>query len=265
MYICPVCRKELIQNGKSLVCENRHNFDISASGYVNLLTGSGKNHGDDPEMVAARRRFLNRGYYSPLCDAVINECRKAAPSYLLDAGCGEGYYTDQLAKRFPDRAFYGFDLSKEMVRLAAKRRCGAQFFVANIASIPITDGAIDLALHLFAPFHAAEFTRILRPGGMLVTVIPGKRHLYGLKEILYDQPYENDEQAPSLGDLRLTERIRVKGEIRLTSQDDIHAILQMTPYAYHTPTAGLERLEQCDTLTTEIEFVLLCCQKETTG
>ena len=145
MYICPVCRKELLQNGKSLVCENRHSFDISASGYVNLLTGSGKNHGDDPEMVAARRRFLNRGYYSPLCEAVINECRKAAPSYLLDAGCGEGYYTKRIKDALPECGVYGFDISKKAAEKAAKLG-GLRICVASAYRMPYKDSGFDIAL-----------------------------------------------------------------------------------------------------------------------
>ena len=96
MYICPVCREKLVLSGKSYICKNRHNFDVSSSGYVNLLTGSGKNHGDDTDMILCRRRFLNRGYYSPLCGLVVEKCREASPDALLDIGCGEGYYTKNI-------------------------------------------------------------------------------------------------------------------------------------------------------------------------
>ena len=66
VFVCPVCKKELVSNGKSFICENGHCFDISKFGYVNLLMSSkssAKRHGDDRLMVRARRDFLDKGYY----------------------------------------------------------------------------------------------------------------------------------------------------------------------------------------------------------
>ena len=57
-------------------------------------------------------------------------------------------------------ASYGFDISKEMVRLAAKRG-NAVTFVANMASIPVADESVDYCTHLFAPFNEKEFARVL--------------------------------------------------------------------------------------------------------
>ena len=158
-------------------------------------------------------------------------------------------------------ASYGFDISKNMVRLAGKRRCGASFFVANISSIPVKSGSVKLAFHLFAPFHAAEFGRILADDGVLITAVPGKNHLFGLKGVLYNTPYTNDEQPPEADGLTLIDTMRVKSKITLSSQQDINALFKMTPYYYHTPSGGMSRLEALDSLTTEIEFVLLIYKK----
>ena len=75
-----------------------------------------------------------------------------------------------------DGALYGFDLSKTMVRLAAKRKNGGQYFVANLARMPVAESCIDTALHLFAPFHDRAFARVLAPGGRLYSVTPGAHH-----------------------------------------------------------------------------------------
>jgi len=44
------------------LCENRHCFDIAKSGYVNLILSNKSLHGDDKEMITARRTFLNSRY-----------------------------------------------------------------------------------------------------------------------------------------------------------------------------------------------------------
>ena len=261
---CPVCGQELHLEQRVWRCENRHCYDMAKEGYVNLLSAhrSGDAIGDNKEMARSRRDFLNKGRYAPLAQAVT-DCLyeySAQGDSVLDICCGEGYYTAYAAERL-DRRFYGFDLSKSMVRLAAKRRCGAEFFVANIASIPIRDKAVKAAFHLFAPFHAAEFCRILADDGVILTAIPGKNHLLGLKEILYDKPYLNDEKEPALEGLEVIERIRVQDEITLTDHGDIDALFRMTPYYYHTPTDGMNRLAECDSLSTPIEFVIIVCKR----
>lgn len=256
---CPVCACALQAGEHTLRCECGHSFDIAKEGYANLLLSGkpGDSKGDNKDMARSRRDFLNKGYYEPLARAVADCVRQntADGDSVLDICCGEGYYTDYLAARLP-RAYYGFDISKNMVRLAAKRRC-ATFFVANIASVPVRDASVKLAFHLFAPFHAAEFGRVLRQDGVLVTAIPGKDHLYGLKQALYDTPYGNDEQPPRAEGLRLTDSVRVRGHISLTEPEDIRALFQMTPYYYHTPASGMRRLESLKALETDIEFILL--------
>lgn len=261
---CPVCGSALKADNRVLRCEQNHCFDIAKEGYVNLLISgrAGDSRGDNKEMAKSRRDFLNKGYYAPLAQAAA----EAAAQYtsegdaVLDICCGEGYYTDYLAERLP-REYYGFDLSKNMVRLAAKRRCGATFFVANIASIPVQSGSVKLAFHLFAPFHVQEFGRVLAADGVLVTAIPGERHLYGMKQVLYDTPYFNDEKPPQTEGLALFDSVRVRKTIALTSPEDINALFQMTPYYYHTPSQGMAHLQALPSLETEIDFVLLFYQK----
>ena len=163
--VCPVCREPLQRVGRTLQCEHRHSFDLAKEGYVNLLTRQHKKAdaiGDSREMARARRAFLEKGYFRPLADALIDllkETGKETPN-VLDICCGEGYYAKQL-KDAVDCNLLGFDLSREMVRLAAKRMPDALFFVANLAFVPLPDRCVDFAIHLFAPFHEPSFARLL--------------------------------------------------------------------------------------------------------
>ncbi len=264
ILICPVCKNELNCDNRTFRCESNHCFDIAKEGYVNLLSAhkSGDNTGDNKEMARSRRDFLEKGFYSLLAVAV-GECMEKYSSVgdnVLDICCGEGYYTSELTKKY-NRNFFGFDLSKNMVRLAAKRKCNARFFVANIASIPVKSSSVKFAFHLFAPFHCSEFSRILSDDGVVVTAIPGREHLLGLKKVLYNEPYLNDEKEPVSDGLELVEKIRVRETITLDNKQDINALFQMTPYYYHTPTEGMNRLDEAESLITEIEFVLLVYKK----
>ena len=255
MLVCPVCGGKLIKEEKIVFCDKGHRFDMAKEGYVNLLRSSksGDKIGDDKLAARCRRDFLNKGYYAPLRDRLLELFREEKGS-LLDICCGEGYYTCALGK-LDGLDVYGFDISKEMVRLAAKRE-NATFFVANMASIPVADESFDFCTHLFAPFNEKEFTRVLKPGGRLYTVVPGKYHLWGLKKALYDTPYENDEKLPQTETLTLTQVHKVTADIHLACYEDIEAVFRMTPYYFHTSPADKEKLTRLQTLETPIEFVI---------
>lgn len=260
MLQCPVCGRRLNVAQKNAACCNGHNFDVAKEGYINLLRSgkSGDKIGDDKRSARCRRDFLNKGYYQPLRDKLI-DLLKDGTGTLLDICCGEGYYTSALARE-TQLMVYGFDISREMVRLAAKRGVG-RYFAANLASIPVAPESFDYAIHLFAPFQEKAFCQVLKPGGKLYTVIPGSRHLFGLKQAVYDTPYCNDEALPETKELRLLGVERVDTEILLESSEDIDAVFRMTPYYFHTSAKDKEKLLSYSTLQTDISFVIGCYEK----
>ena len=252
---CPVCGGALDFRGKAMRCPAGHAFDLAREGYVNLLrsTRSGDRMGDSKESARSRRDFLSKGYYRPLRDALCG-IFAGQRGTVLDICCGEGYYTAALGEN-PALRVYGFDLSKEMIRLAA-RRGGATYFVANLAAIPVADGSVDAATQIFAPFHEPEFARVLRSGGRLYSVTPGSRHLWALKERLYDAPYPNDEALPAVKLLRCVGRRKISAVITLESPEDIETVFRMTPYYYHTSQRDRDKLNALASLRTEIEFII---------
>ncbi len=257
--MCPKCKNKLSLTGKSMLCENNHCFDVAKEGYVNLLCSNKSGHliGDNRNMALSRRDFLNKGYFISLAESLKSEIGKIdidSPS-VLDICCGEGYYSSYL-KETVNGDFWGFDISKEMIRLAAKRKSDITYFVANMTDIPLENESIDFAFHLFAPFFEDEFYRILKKGGTLISVTPGKRHLYSLKEILYDTPYFNEETPPETEKLHLAEQKKISAEIKLESGEDILSLFKMTPYYYHTSDENKKRLKGVNTLSTETEFIL---------
>ena len=255
MLICPVCGLPLFKEDRTMRCASRHSFDLAKEGYVNLLRSgkSGDLIGDDKISARCRRDFLNKGYYAPLKDALVS-LFYGKEGVLLDICCGEGYYTSALGEII-GLSVYGFDISREMVRLAAKRGNGT-YFVANMAAIPAADDSFDYAVHLFAPFNEKEFARILKPGGRLYTVIPGREHLYGLKKAVYDTPYYNDEKLPETQELELVTTHKVNSTITFASQEDIDAVFRMTPYYFHTSARDKEKLSALNRLETPISFVI---------
>lgn len=273
-YCCPICKAPLEDEGKSLYCKRRHCFDKAKSGYVNLLPANkahSKAPGDNKLMVEGRSAFLNRGYYQPLrealCKAVLASAESAEkPLTLLDAGCGEGYYTAGIAETLScadiPTAVVGVDISKAALNAAAKRTKKALFAVASVFSLPLLDNSCQLVTEVFAPFCREEFFRVLKPEGKMILVIPAKDHLWELKQAVYEQPYENEVKPYKLEGFLLENRTEIRDRIFLGNGEDIRNLFTMTPYYYKTSREDTERLLSLETLTTTISFELLTYQKK---
>lgn len=267
---CPVCGGVLHREERSLRCGAGHCYDIARQGYVNLLRSNqskSKRHGDDKRMVAARTAFLDAGYYAPLRDAVAAAAAEfaAGDADVLDAGCGEGYYTAQVLHTLQQQgrtpSVCGVDISRDALICAHRRAPELTLAVASIAHLPVADASCDLLLNVFAPHDAGEFARVLRPRGVLLRVIPLERHLWGLKCAVYDRPYENEVPDPALPGFALAARRELRGTVTLRSQAEIEALFCMTPYYYKTGARDQAKLRALDTLTTETEFALLIYKK----
>lgn len=254
VLVCPVCGGALLLEQRRLVCSAGHSFDMAKEGYVNLLCTSkaADKMGDSKESAAARHAFLERGYYGCLKEALTPYLQ----GNVLDICCGEGYYDSVPA----DGALYGFDLSKTMVRLAAKRKNGGMYFVANLARIPVAPGSIDTALHLFAPFHDRSFHRVLAPGGRLYSVTPGARHLWQIKETVYDRPYANREGVTESPLLEVQRQFRVAQTVTIPAPD-LQTLFAMTPYYYRTAPALRARLDAVEQLPVTLDFLVTVYKK----
>lgn len=266
-FCCPVCSLPLKESERTYTCANAHSFDKAKSGYVNLLTHAANthgNHGDNRDMVRARRDFLDQGYYAPLRAkiAALAENYLSPGGVLLDSGCGEGYYTAAVAEAVPNATVLGIDISKDAANLAAKRCKRAKIAVASAFHLPVASNSVDMLLEVFSPYCAPEFDRVLKPGGIFLEAIPGENHLFALKEAVYDEPYKNQVDKFERPGYTLLEIQEVSGEIRLTSQTDIQNLFLMTPYYYKTGKKEQARLEALDTLITPVEFLLPVYRKD---
>ncbi len=264
MFICPHCKSELLSDGLRRYCINGHSFDLSRAGYVNLLPPAAASvHGDNREMIDARRRFLDLGYYGFLKDAVSETAAARLPKagVLLDAGCGEGYYTEAVAARRPDLHILMIDISKYALRAAARRMKGAELAAASLYSLPLPDASLDGLMLLFSPFCLSEFARVLKRGACLLMAIPARRHLYGLKSILYDTPYENEVRDFEIEGFRLLSHEHLSRQVRFEGPEAVDALFRMTPYFYRTNETGKARLAAAPFVETELSFELLCYEK----
>jgi len=273
LFCCPLCAAPLDRREHTYTCPNGHSYDRAAEGYTHLLPANrkhSKNPGDDKQMVAARSAFLDKGYYAPLRDALANEALRLTSNIpcpsLLDSGCGEGYYTYGLHQALsatgqtPKTA--GIDISKFALRRAAKRLPEGEFAVASAYHLPLPIAGIHLLTNVFSPLSANEFARVVAPGGHFLYAVPSEHHLWQMKQVLYDKPYENPVKREDYPGFIWLDSRSLRYTVQLGHQQDIFALFGMTPYAWKTPRSGVERLKELKTLELDIGFDIHIYQRK---
>ena len=206
-------------------------------------------------MVRARREFLERGYYRPLLEALTALMKQKAPCSWLDAGCGEGYYTAALKAALPNSLAVGADISKEAVRLAAKRDNTVEWTVAGCHSLPVGEGSLEALVNVFAPTASEEFARVLKPGGMLLRVRPLPDHLWELKQAVYGSKAQlNPPETPCFEQFRLVEQRACCGQTLLLAGEELAELFRMTPYYYTSSPEERARAEGLPPMSVGLAF-----------
>ncbi|EOF7239334.1 TPA: 23S rRNA (guanine(745)-N(1))-methyltransferase [Enterobacter roggenkampii] len=268
-FSCPLCHAPLTYSDKRYTCPQGHQFDQAKEGYVNLLPVQHKRSrdpGDSAEMMRARRAFLDAGHYLPLRETVaqrLNDILPASATAMLDIGCGEGYYTARFAEvaREKGAQTFGLDVSKMAIRAAAKRYTDVTFCVASSHRLPFDDASMDAVIRIYAPCKAEELARVVKPGGWVVTVTPGPRHLMELKGLIYDEVRLHAPHSEQLAGFTLKQAESVAYEMTLKGEEAV-ALLQMTPFAWRAKPEVWETLAAHSTFRCQTDFSIHVWQRE---
>lgn len=263
MLRCPVCKEKIEKkDDKTYACRQNHCFDIAKKGYVNFLLCNqmrSKLPGDNKQMVEARQLFLEKGYYGIFLEKLQTIIDDYNPKTILDAGCGEGYYTGGIYS--PHRTVIGVDISKSALQKAAPKNKEITYIAASLFELPLLDKSVDLLFSLFAPYAGKEFHRVLKKNGIMVLGIPGEDHLLELKSVIYEHPYKNQVKEYELEKFTFIRSEKIHTKIQLKSKEDILNLFQMTPYYYRTKKEDMEKIHTLEQFEVTVSFELLIYQK----
>ena len=259
IFSCPKCKSPMYisENEKSVFCrgERRHCYDFSADGYLAM----GQGGGDSKEAVRARTGFLDTGAYDLAAVSIADIVREYADGngIVIDAGCGEGYYTNKIAEICG--SVLGVDLSKFACGTAAKRakregKDNALYSTGSVFELPVADRCADVVVNIFAPCAEEEYTRVLKDGGYLIVVGAGREHLMGLKKVIYDNPYENQGRADLPKNMEHIKTVNCTYKQKIEGNDNIMALFSMTPYYWRTSENDKNKLLGLSELTTTVDF-----------
>ena len=261
-FACPICQENLTLVESSLKCNNRHSFDLAKFGYVNLAPQIKQSANYDKENFQNRQQILEAGFYQAILEVVsdlLSNSKNAKT--ILDIGCGEGFYSRKLQERHPDKTFYAFDISKDSVQIAAKSEpnWAVNWFVGDLARLPIKDASMDILLDIFSPANYGEFRRVLSKDGILIKVIPTKNHLREIRQKVQDQltnkDYSNQDIKNHFQEHFTILSSKTASLTKPITAEQLQALLSMTPLLFHVDQTKID-WSQLTEITIEAEILV---------
>ena len=262
VFACPICQENLTLVESSLKCEHRHSFDLAKFGYVNLAPQIKQSANYDKENFQNRQQILEAGFYQAILETISDLlATKPSAKTVLDIGCGEGFYSRKLQESHSDKTFYAFDISKDSVQIAAKSEpnWAVNWFVGDLARLPIKDASIDILLDIFSPANYGEFRRVLSKDGILIKVVPTENHLKEIRQMVQDQltkkDYSNQDIKEHFQEHFSIQSSQIASLTKPITAEQRQALLSMTPLLFHVDQSKID-WSQLTEITIEAEILV---------
>ncbi|CKB68344.1 23S_rRNA m1G745 methyltransferase [Streptococcus pneumoniae] len=261
-FACPICQENLTLLETNFKCCNRHSFDLAKFGYVNLAPQIKQSANYDKENFQNRQQILEAGFYQAILDAVSDLLASSkTTTTILDIGCGEGFYSRKLQESHSEKTFYAFDISKDSVQIAAKSEpnWAVNWFVGDLACLPIKDANMDILLDIFSPANYGEFRRVLSKDGILIKVIPTENHLKEIRQRVQDQltnkEYSNQDIKEHFQEHFTILSSQTASLTKTITAEQLQALLSMTPLLFHVDQSKID-WSQLTVITIEAEILV---------
>ena len=261
-FACPICQENLTLVETSLKCYNRHSFDLAKFGYVNLAPQVKQSANYDKENFQNRQQILEAGFYQAILETISDLlATNLSAKTVLDIGCGEGFYSRKLQESHSDKTFYAFDISKDSVQIAAKSEpnWAVNWFVGDLARLPIKDASMDILLDIFSPANYGEFRRVLSKDGILIKVIPTENHLKEIRQKVQDQltkkDYSNQDIKNHFQEHFTILSSQTASLTKPITAEQLQTLLSMTPLLFHVDQSKIDWSDLTE-ITIEAEILI---------
>ena len=261
-FACPICQENLTLVESSLKCEHHHSFDLAKFGYVNLAPQIKQSANYDKENFQNRQQILEAGFYQAILETISDLlATKLSAKTVLDIGCGEGFYSRKLQEANSDKTFYAFDISKDSVQIAAKSEpnWAVNWFVGDLARLPIKDASMDILLDIFSPANYGEFRRVLSQNGILIKVVPTENHLKEIRQMVQEQltkkDYSNQDIKEHFQEHFSIQSSQIASLTKPITAEQRQALLSMTPLLFHVDQTKID-WTQLTEITIEAEILV---------
>lgn len=260
---CPICKTSINKDGNSLKCENSHTFNLSKKGTV-VLQSKAKIYDSDlytKELFINRRFVIGCDLYKKIYEQIINEIKEFIKpnSIILDLGSGEGSHLNKLKTKLGLNTIgVAVDISKPAIELASDYLSnGIIPIIADTNNLPFKKNTIDIVLDFLSPLMVKETMRVVKPGGIIVKVIPNNGYLKEIRKLINEKDYEKTSEI--LNNIKTkvdVEKVFAIQDVISIDSEIKKALLKMTPL---TNKKNLEDINIADlnSITIDLSIVII--------
>ncbi|SOC18243.1 23S rRNA m(1)G-748 methyltransferase [Ureibacillus xyleni] len=236
LFSCPICNEGMdVDEDGQVNCNKNHSFIIAKQGYVNFMVKPTTSM-YSKSLFESRKIILNSGLYDPL-QKVMTKYISNDSKTILDTGCGEGSHLERICSSLDNVVAVGIDISKEGIQTAAKYYENKIWCVGDLANSPFKEQSFDIILNILSPANYDEFSRLLKPNGKVIKVVPQSNYLKEIREQAFAQSeketYSNEQTVE-----RFKEHFTNFQQERITYTSELEPelvpkLLEMTPLGWH--------------------------------
>jgi len=242
MFLCPICGKKMkVYDSSRIACSNKHSFDLSRKGYVNLLSGSAKTD-YDKKMLESRNLICKSSFYEPMIEQISslilkrNQKENSDNIKILDAGCGEGSHLAQIASNLTANSTFsvmgfGIDISRDGIQIALRDYPDVVWCVGDLARLPFAGKQFDVILSILSPSNYTEFNRVSSDNGI--------NYLKELRSHFYNktdkETYSNEKVIEHFrSNLSILDLQQIQYTLPI-NRESLEHLINMTPLSWRVP------------------------------
>lgn len=267
-FQCPLCRQRLHfhEESRGWHCDGKHHFDKREIGYWDFYKGNKPRNAESRQELRARQFLVTSGLFQPAVESMVKVLQtqdSASERNCVNLGPGHAWIGKLLAQaltehEIPLKVFS--PLESENEAFAAAKSGMEAVCLTPLKSLPFADASADMLWLLDIPAKGKEWQRILKPGGLLLMLAAGPRHLWQIKEFVYDGLTEKPFVLELSGQFELISETPVSWTHAL-SVADAKVLMGMAPWAWRVKEASLKAMEKGDFSGLEMDYRIILAKK----
>ncbi|GIU47876.1 MULTISPECIES: class I SAM-dependent methyltransferase [Shewanella] len=262
---CPTCAAKLHfhESSKGYYCDNKHHFDKNAQGYWSFVTSPKfKGSSESRDQLRSKRFLMASGIFAPLTEqlsAVFNKAIKGIKDVNhLNYQCADGFYLRSIAQSADNDEIthWGVSEANNALFAASKDNTPANLLLSPFKKLPFSDQSLDVVTLFDAQLKGKECLRILKKEGVLLMLVPAPRHLWQLKQKIYDNLSEKPQQLNLPKDIELIESTSINFTADVTGEQAM-TLLDMNNLGWRINDELKHDIKQKPVTGLEFDYLLL--------
>ncbi|WP_153915302.1 methyltransferase domain-containing protein [Shewanella sp. TC10] len=265
ILICPTCASKLHfhESSQGYYCDNKHHIDKNSQGYWSFVTSPKfKGASESRQQLRSKRFLMASGIFDPLVEALsaaFNDVVKdKTQANHLNYQCADGFYLRSLEQNSNNTCMthWGVSEADNALFAASKNNTPANLLLSPFKKLPFADQSIDVVTLFDAQLKGKECLRVLKKDGVLLMLVPAPRHLWQLKQKVYDNLTEKPPQLNLPNDVELIASTSIKFIADVTGEQAI-TLLEMNHLSWRINDELKHEIRQKPVTGLEFDYFLV--------